>query len=55
MYVISVAKKNLNFLQGHEEQPCIDISEMNPRLYEHVPEMLEIQVQLLVKMIEFQH
>jgi len=43
LYVV-VAKKNLAFVQDQEEHACIDIETVNPRLYEHVPEMLEIQV-----------
>ncbi|XP_060594531.1 uncharacterized protein LOC132748885 isoform X2 [Ruditapes philippinarum] len=38
-----VAKKNLKFLTDKEEQPLLNIEEINPRLYEHVPEMQEIK------------
>ena len=44
MILISVAKKNLEFLQDVEEQPHIDIEEANPRLYDHIPEIQEIRV-----------
>ncbi|KAH3822399.1 uncharacterized protein LOC127831796 isoform X1 [Dreissena polymorpha] len=38
-----VAKRNLEFLQDKEEQPYINVNETNPRIYEHVSEMAEIQ------------
>ncbi|XP_052821358.1 uncharacterized protein LOC128246875 isoform X2 [Mya arenaria] len=38
-----VCKKNFEYLQDKEEQPYINVEDINPRLYEHVPEMLEIQ------------
>ena len=44
IFSISVAKKNLEFLQEVEEQPHIDIEEANPRLYDHVVEIQEIKV-----------
>jgi hypothetical protein len=31
-------------LTDKEEQPLLNIEEINPRLYEHVPEMQEIKV-----------
>ncbi|XP_033763853.1 pleckstrin homology domain-containing family M member 1-like [Pecten maximus] len=38
-----VAKRNLSFLQDTEDQALINITEMNPKLYEHVKEMEDAQ------------
>ena len=41
---VVVAKKNLEFIQEIEEQPCINLESSNARLYEHVTEMQDIKV-----------
>ncbi|XP_069114407.1 pleckstrin homology domain-containing family M member 1-like isoform X2 [Argopecten irradians] len=38
-----VAKRNLTFLQDTEDQALINITEINPKLYEHVKEMEDVQ------------
>jgi len=38
----------MEFLQKEEEQAYINIDETNPRLYDHVPEMMECKVKLKI-------
>ena len=40
----SVSRHNKSFLQEVEDEPLLDIHELNPRLYEHVNEMNDVKV-----------
>lgn len=40
----TVSKKSLTFLQDVEDHSVIDISSVNPKLYEHITEMGQLQV-----------
>ena len=41
---VAVSRENVEFLIEVEDQPLLDVSRVNPRLYEHVPELDEIRV-----------
>ncbi|XP_050411842.1 run domain Beclin-1-interacting and cysteine-rich domain-containing protein isoform X1 [Patella vulgata] len=39
-----VCKANYKFLMEHEEEALLDVSVINPKLYDHVPEMQEVKL-----------
>ncbi|ESO83659.1 hypothetical protein LOTGIDRAFT_236498 [Lottia gigantea] len=39
-----VSRNNLKFLMEYEEEALLDISDINPKLYSHVPEMEELKL-----------
>ena len=41
---VSVSNLNMQFLKQNEEEPLLQIQNLNPRLYEHVSEIADIQV-----------
>lgn len=43
---LTVSKKSLAFLQDVEDHSVIDISAVNPKLYEHIKEMDQLQARL---------